>query len=184
MTETTTQPLSRRLLTQLQKIETTRLHFDSALIGFATRLLFASVLLRYFWSSALTKLDGFGLSLNAYAQIFPRQMEAAGYDVSALGPLAHVIVAAGTFAEILLPLLVVIGLFTRLSALAMIGFVIVMTLTDIIGHGVGQPTIGLPFDRFPDALIADQRLIWVWMLAILALTGGGYVSADRALSRR
>ena len=53
------------------------------------RLVFAGVLMVYFWASALTK-TGEGLfgvlqpSLGAYAQIFPRQMEAAGYDVSHL----------------------------------------------------------------------------------------------------
>ena len=45
------------------------------------------------------------------------------------------IVVAGTVAEFILPILIAIGLFTRLAALGMIGFVIVQTLTDLFGHG-------------------------------------------------
>lgn len=185
MTDTSApHPAMNRLWTLLRRVETARISIAPELVGLSGRVVFASVLLHYFWSSALTKLDGFSLSLNAYAQIFPRQVEAAGYDASALGPFAHLVVGAGTLAEFVLPLLVVIGFFTRLSSLAMIGFVIVMTLTDIIGHGVGAEAIGLPFDRFQDAPIADQRLMWIWVLVVLVLSGGGYLSVDRVLEMR
>ena len=65
------------------------------------RFAFAATLAGYFWASALTKLgDGvFGFlspSLNAYAQIFPRAMEAASYDVSQLGWFHWAVVVAGT----------------------------------------------------------------------------------------
>ena len=76
------------------------------------------------------------LSAGAYVQILPKQMEAAGYDPSALGTVDHLVVYAGTYAEIVLPVLVVAGLFTRLAALGMIGFIAVMTWTDITAHGV------------------------------------------------
>lgn len=154
------------------------------MLGLSARIVFASVLAGFFWASAMTKLDGFGLSANAYVQILPRQMEQAGYDPSALGLFAHVIVLAGTLAEFLLPLLIILGLLTRPAALAMIGFVAVMTLTDIAGHGVGPETIGRAFDRQPDSPIMDQRLLWVWLLAVLAASGGGWLSLDRLLFGR
>ncbi len=152
-------------------------------IGASARAVFASVLAGYFWASGLTKLDGFGLSANAYIQIFPRRMDAAGYDPSALPALAHLVTAAGTAAEFALPLLIVLGLFTRAAAVGMLGFVAVMTLTDIAGHGIGPETIGAPLDRDPAAVVWDQRLLWAWLLGTLALTGAGPLSADRALGK-
>ena len=165
----------------LRRIEETELPRGVGLLGLGTRLVFASVLLRFFWSSALTKIDGFGLSLNAYAQIFPRKMEALGYDPSQLAAPYHFIAAFGTIAEFVLPLFILIGLFTRLSSLAMIGFIGVMTLTDIYGHGLTAETIGGFFNRFQDEVIADQRLLWVWMLIVLGVIGGGKVAVDRLL---
>ena len=108
------------------------------------RFVFAAVLLVYFWGSALTKLgDGplglFRPSSGAYVQIFPKAMEAAGYDASALGLWHWVVVVAGTSAEFLLPALLLIGLCTRLAALGMLGFVAVQTLTDLFGHGDATP---------------------------------------------
>lgn len=172
-------PLIARLLT----LQTAPLPFGAELQGLLARLTFAATLAGYFWQSALTKIDGFGLSVNAFAQIFPRQFEAAGYDASAMGLLAHLVVLAGTAAEFVLPLTVITGFLTRLSALGMIGFIVVMTLTDLFGHGVGPETIGALFDRHPDAPIADQRLLWLWVLASLTLSGGGYLSVDRLLGR-
>ncbi|MDO6586764.1 DoxX family membrane protein [Salipiger sp. 1_MG-2023] len=170
------------MIAQLHRIETARI--DAApLIGLSARLVFGAVLAGYFWASARTKLDGLTLSPNAYAQVFPRQLEATGYDPSALPFLAHVITAAGTAAEFVLPLLLLLGLFTRLSAVAMLGFLAVMTLTDLYGHGVGPETIGAPFDRDPAAPLWDQRLLWAWLLGVLALSGGGALSLDRQLPR-
>lgn len=154
------------------------------------RLTFAATLLVYFWASASTKL-GDGLlgvlrpSTGAYAQIFPRQFEAVGYDASQLGILHWLVTIAGTWAEFLLPLLIVLGLFTRLAALGMAGFVIVQSLTDLYGHGgiAHAETLGAWFDRMPDAVILDQRLMWMMILMTLILKGGGWLSLDRALLR-
>ena len=46
------------------------------------------------------------------------------------------LVYAGTYAEFILPILVVIGLFGRLSALGMIGFIVVQSYVDVAFHGV------------------------------------------------
>ena len=111
-----------------------------------------------------------------------RAVEAAGYDVSQLGALHWLVVTAGTWAEFLLPLCIVIGLFTRFAALGMIVFIIVQSLTDIFGHGVGGSDLGRWFDAAPDALILDQRSLWVALLSVLLFLGAGPLSADRALS--
>jgi putative oxidoreductase len=154
------------------------------------RFLFAALFLMYFWVSGLTKLgDGFwGLfspSVGAYAQIFPRAMEAAGYNSSELSVIHTLVVLAGTWAEFLLPFLIVIGGLTRLSALGMIGFVIVQTLTDLYGHGALEETstVGAWFDKAPDAAILDQRALWVFLLLVLVVKGAGPLSLDRLLFR-
>ena len=152
------------------------------------RFIFAAVLLIYYWNSGLTKLgDGFlGFlfpSDGAYIQIFPKAVEAAGYDFSQLGTFHWLVVVAGTWAEFLLPLAIVIGLFTRLAALGMIGFVAVQTLTDLYGHGgiAHEGTLGAWFDRMPDSIVLDQRAFWVFVLLYLVFRGGGPLSVDRLL---
>ncbi|MEM8593084.1 MAG: DoxX family protein [Pseudomonadota bacterium] len=160
---------------------------STAILTTAARLIFAGVLLMYFWNSALTKTgEGiFGFlapDAGAYIQIFPKGFEAVGYDVSAFGTYHYLVVVAGTVAEFILPLLIVIGLLTRLAALGMIGFVFVQSATDVVGHGaVAAGTFGAWFDGPSDALIADQRAFWILLLAILVLKGGGPLSLDRVL---
>ncbi len=53
----------------------------------------------------------------AYAQIFPRAFEAAGYDLSALPWHYHLIAVLGMWTEFLLPLMIVLGLRARPAAL-------------------------------------------------------------------
>lgn len=154
------------------------------------RFVFAATLLVYFWKSALTKLgDGvFGFlrpSIGAYTQMFPKQMEAVSYDVSQLGPFHWLIAVFGTWSEFLLPLLVVLGLATRLASLGMIGFITVQSLTDIYGHGATDPqTLGGWFDGAPGGVILDQRMFWVFVLVFLVVKGGGAISGDGLLRRR
>ncbi len=159
---------------------------DDWLLPTAARLVFAAVLLAYFWASALTKLgDGiFTPSVGAYAQIFPRMLEAAGYDASQLGLWPRLIVLAGTWGEFVLPALIVLGLFTRLAAVGMVGFVAMQSVTDIYGHLAGPETIGAWFDRASDAVILDQRAFWVLLFVVLIVKGAGPLSADWALRRR
>lgn len=148
------------------------------------RFAFAAVLLAYFWASALTKFDGvFTPSVGAFAQIYPQAFEAAGYDASRLGLVPHLVVLLGGWAEFVLPLLITLGLFTRIAALGMIGFVTMQSLTDVWGHMVDATTRGAWFDRASDALILDQRALWVVVLLVLALLGGGPLSVDRLLRR-
>ncbi len=149
------------------------------------RLVFAAVLLGYFWASALTKFDApFSPSTGAFAQIYPRLFEASGYDASQLGLLPRLVVLLGGWAEFALPAALVLGLFTRLAALGMIGFVVLQSLTDIFGHLVGPVTLGAWFDRASDAVILDQRALWLVLLLVLVCKGAGPLSLDAPLKRR
>lgn len=155
------------------------------------RLLFAAILLMYFWVSGLTKLGNgaFGIfspSTGAYVQIFPRMMEASGYDTEQFNIFYKLFVLAGTWAEFILPALIVLGLFTRLAALGLIGFVALQSLTDLYGHGGWDDpqVLGAWFDRFPDGVIMDQRALWVFLLLVLVMKGAGPLSFDRALAPR
>lgn len=159
-----------------------------AALPLLARLVFAGVLFMYYWNSGLTKLgDGiFGLltpSSGAYVQIFPKAMEAVGYDTSQLTAFHWAVVTGGTIAEFVLPILIVIGLLTRIAAFGMIGFIVVQSLTDLFGHGgiAHEGTLGAWFDRMSDALILDQRAFWVLCLLILVFKGAGALSADRYL---
>ena len=158
--------------------------------GLAARFAFASVLFWYYFHSGTQKLgDGiFGFinpSLGAYASILPIQMEQVGYDPSALAFFPwHLIVLFGTWGEIILPLLIVIGLFSRIAALGMIVVVFVQSYVDIVGHGLDEPSIGAMFDRLPGAIIYDQRLLWVTILALIVVHGPGKLSVDHLLKRR
>ena len=152
------------------------------------RFSFAAVLLVYFWNSAKTKLgDGvlgvFSPNETAFYQVFPAKTEEFGFDISQFGILEHLVVVAGTAAEFILPLLILIGLCTRLAAVGMAGFVVVQSIVDITGHGVGAKTIGAWFDGPSNALILDQRLLWMVLFAILFIKGAGPLSLDRLLRR-
>ena len=155
------------------------------------RFLFAAVLAVYFWISGLTKVgDGilgiFQPSLGAYAQIFPRVMEQIGYDVDALSLYHWAVVTAGTLAEFILPVLIILGLLTRLSAIGMIGFIVVQSLTDLLGHNKWDDSLvlGAWFDAPSNSLIMDQRSLWVFLLLVLVIKGAGPLSLDRAIGVR
>ncbi|MFQ6550431.1 DoxX family membrane protein [Aestuariibius sp. 2305UL40-4] len=156
----------------------------SAVLPTLARLVFAGVLLVYYLHSAGTKHEGLSLSLGAYAQIYPKAMAAAGFDITQMSAFQTLVVTAGTIAEYVLPILLLVGLLTRLSALGMIGFVLVQTATDIWGHDAGPETIGTWFDRLPDAALADQRALWIMLLLIPVFHGGGPLSLDRLFLRR
>ena len=162
---------------------------DGWFLGLAARLIFSSVLLFFFWGSGLTKLgEGlFGLfnpSIGAYAQIVPPIVEAVGYDISQVAFFPWtLIVIAGTAAEFILPLLILLGLFTRLASIGFIGFIVVMSYVDINFHGVDAATIGAFFDRVHNAEILDQRLLWMLPLLVLITKGPGWLSLDHLLGR-
>jgi putative oxidoreductase len=156
---------------------------DRWFLGLFARLVFLAVLVPYYLNSALTKFDGpFSISDGAYYQIALPAVDAAGGDVSAASFFPWgLMVFLGSYGEIILPLLLVVGLFTRIAALGMIAFIAVQSLTDILVHNVDAGTIGALFDRFPDSVILDQRLLWIFPLAYLVVKGAGMLSLDKLL---
>lgn len=156
-------------------------------MGLAARLIFASVTMFWFLNSAMTKLDGglFSISVGAYAQILPPIAEAAGYDPAQIAFFPwKIIVFLGTYTEFILPVILLIGLFTRAASVAMIGFIVVLSFVDIQFHGLEAASIGALFDRFPNGIVADQRLLWLFPLVYLALKGPGPISVDALLAKR
>lgn len=152
-------------------------------LGLATRLMFSAGLLGFFLGSAYLKVidptvgptslgDWFTLRDAVFIQMAPTAYAEAGYDASALGWPYWAMAYAGTFAEFLLPVLILIGLFTRLAALGMIGFIAVMTLVDVTAHGVDARNI-----------VIVSRLVWVGALFFLVVRGGGWLSVDSLLGR-
>ncbi len=105
------------------------------------------------------------------------------YNVDAFNVLEKFVILAGTWAEFILPVLIVVGLMTRLASIGMIGFIVVQSLTDIYGHGADAMTIGAWFDRASDAHIMDQRTFWVFVLIVLIIKGAGPLSLDVAVKR-
>lgn len=149
-------------------------------LALASRAMFVVLLLPYYLGSALTKIDGVGLSAGAFAQILPPIAEQYLYDTSAIPFFPwHLVVWAGTLAEFVLPILIVVGLFTRLAALGMIGFVVVQTIVDVAFHGAA---LGALANGLPGELI-DQRLLWVFVLGVMVFAGGGLASVDRLIRR-
>ena len=159
---------------------------DGWLLGLLARFTFLVVLLPYYLNSALTK-PGEGLigvltpKAGAFAQILPPIAELYTYNVSAIPFFPwHLIVIAGTVSEFVLPILVVFGFLTRLSALAMIGFIVVQTAVDIVFHGTEA---GAWLDKDPGQIV-DLRLLWIFLLIYLVVQGAGRLSIDGLFSRR
>ncbi len=120
------------------------------LLALAARVAVAAI----FFLSGRTKVDGW-LTVNDSAYTLFREE----YKVPLLSPefAAHM----ATYAEHLFPVLLVLGLFTRLSALALLG------MTAVIQIFV-----------YPDAW--PTHLSWAALMLYLAGRGAGPVSLDRA----
>jgi putative oxidoreductase len=151
------------------------------LVPTLARLSFLAVLFFYFWNSAILKIDGsiFSPSSGAFGQIFPKAAEAVLWDVSQMSFFQRIVIFAGTVAEFVLPILIVVGLLTRLAAFGMIGFIIVQTIVDVTGHGAA---LGSLFDSAQGLI--DQRVIWILLFAVLVFKGAGPISIDALFRKR
>ncbi len=145
------------------------------------RLTFLAVFLVYYWNSAMLKIDGsiFSASAGAFGQIFPKAAEAVLWNVEEMTLFQRLVIFAGTVAEFVLPVLIVIGLFSRLAAIGTIGFIIVQTMVDVAGHGV---KLGAWFDT--SIALIDERTLWVFLLMVIVVKGAGPLSLDRLLGSR
>ena len=137
----------------------------SALAAFAPRVLPDNVLLlvarlgiaSVFFLSGRTKVDGFLTIKDSTYELF-----ASEYALPLIPPELAARLATG--AEHIFPLLLVLGLFTRSSALALLG------MTTVIEIFV-----------YPDAW--PTHLAWAGLLLPLVARGGGGWSLDRLLQR-
>lgn len=160
---------------------------DEWLLGLSARFVFVAVLFVYYWSSAKLKVGAglagfFEVQDGAYYQILSESVvESFNYDIASIPWYLDAVVYMGTYAEFLLPVLIVLGLFTRVAALGMIGFVIVQSIVDITLHGLSPEATGHWFDRFASSEIMDQRLLWILLYAVLVIKGAGKLSLDALL---
>ena len=163
----------------------------SFLMPTLARFVFAALFAVYYWNSALAKIgdDFSGLwqpSARAFAQIYPKLVELPAFDIATAGSFQKAMVLAGTWAELVLPVLIIAGLFTRFAAGGMVVFVAVQTATDLLGHGLidNANSLGAWFDDIPDSIIMDQRALWFMLLLILVFRGAGPLSIDELIKRR
>ena len=125
-----------------------------SLLALAARLSIAGI----FFLSGRTKVEGWLTVSDTAIALFVDE-----YKVPLLPPAlaAHL----ATYVEHLFPVLLVLGLFTRLSALALLGM-----------------TAVIQFFVYPDAW--PTHLSWAVLLLYLAGRGAGALSLDRALRIR
>ena len=111
-----------------------------------------------FWRSGRTKVDGVLTLKESTVWLFEDD-----YALPLLPP--EVAAHLATWAEHLFPVLLVLGLFTRSAALALLGMTLIIQLF-----------------VYPDAWWPVHSL-WVGMLAVLIASGPGRLSADGLLAR-
>jgi putative oxidoreductase len=106
-----------------------------------------------FWASGQTKVEGFALRPETI-DLFRDE-----YRLPLISPELAAPMAA--FAEHLLPVMLVLGLFTRFAALGLIGMTLVIQLL-----------------VYPDAWWA-QHSLWLGLLLVVLVRGPGSLSLDR-----
>ncbi len=114
-----------------------------------------------FWRSGRTKV-----AEESWFQISDTTYELFRTEYSGVPFPADFAAATATGAEHLFPLLLAIGLFTRLSALALLGM-----------------TLVIQFFVYPEAWWPVHSL-WVALALVLIVRGGGRFSLDRLLAAR
>ena len=118
-----------------------------------------------FFFSGLTKWDGFGRLSDGAVYLFTEEFRLHLFGAEVAYPLPTVMAALAGTAEIVLPILLVVGLASRWAGLGLL----VMT-------GVVQLTV-------PDGW-ANFHLPWAAMAATVLVFGPGRASLDFAVSRR
>ena len=142
------------LYTKLTELAAGR--FVEGLALLLTRVALAGV----FWRSGRTKVEEgswFDLTDTTYF-LFENEYSGVPLAADIAAPMA-------TYAETLFPILLVLGLATRFSALALLGM-----------------TLVIQFFVYPDAWWS-VHLLWTAMAAILISRGGGILSADALIAR-
>ena len=112
-----------------------------------------------FWSSGRTKVEGLLTISESTYFLFEEE-----YRLPLVSP--HLAAQLGTYAEHLFPILLVLGLATRLSALALFGMTLVIQIF-----------------VYPDAFLATH-LGWFALALAIATGGPGKISLDYQFFRR
>lgn len=107
-----------------------------------------------FWNSAMTKLDDWNAALTLFSD---------EYKLPLLPPQLAAYLAVSI--ELTMPVLLVLGLATRLAAFVLLGMTIVI---EVFVYPLAWPT----------------HIQWAAMLLVLLCRGPGAASLDRLLSRR
>jgi putative oxidoreductase len=128
----------------------------------------ASLVLRFgiaipFWKSGLTKWDGFGVLSETPILLFENEflLHILGKEYNF--PFPTLMAYASSIGEIVLPILVVLGLFTRFAGLGLLFMTLIIQLT------------------FPDAW--PLHFTWAAMAIGVIYLGGSKVSLDRFLKK-
>jgi putative oxidoreductase len=147
-------------------LKTIRPYYDltawlSSKLPEAAMLFFVRITLAgVFWRSGRTKVeDGSWLTISDTTRTLFEE------DYSAVPLPTELATYTATYAEHLFPILLVIGLFTRLSALALLGMTLVIQIF-----------------VFPEAWWPVHSL-WVALALVLIFRGGGLLSLDALLAR-
>lgn len=124
---------------------------NDSLLSLTARIAIAGV----FLMSGRTKVDGFMTITDSTFELFRSE-----YKLPFIAPeiAAHM----ATYAEHLFPVLLIVGLFSRLSAVALLGMTIVIEVF-----------------VYPDAWAT--HLTWAGLLLVIIAKGAGAVSLDRRL---
>lgn len=129
---------------------------------------FASLALRLgvaipFWKSGLTKWDGFGVLSETPVLLFENEFLLHIFGQEYSFPFPTFMAYASSIGEIILPILVVLGLFTRFAALGLLFMTLIIQLT------------------FPDAW--PLHLTWAAMAIGVVYIGGSRLSLDALLRK-
>ena len=137
--------LAKRILTLREALE----RFPFALLQLAARVSMAAI----FWNSGLTKIASWQTTIALFRQ---------EYKVPVLPPEIAATLAAST--ELSMPVLLVLGLFTRLATLPMLGMAFVIQ------------TFVYPEDWI-------EHLTWATLLLLILTRGPGPIALDALIDR-
>ncbi len=136
--------------------------FDHALarIPEAAGLLFVRIAAaQIFWSSGRSKMDGWFTMRPEIIDLFRDEYQLPLIPPEIAAPMA-------TISEHILPVLLVLGLFSRFAALGLVAM-----------------TLVIQFLVYPDAWW-PQHSLWVALLLVIVIRGGGAWSVDRYVLHR
>lgn len=118
-----------------------------------------------FWRSGLTKWDGFLHLSDSARYLFAEEFRLHVFGREIPYPVPGLFAHLSGIAEVCLPVLLVLGLGTRVAALALLGMTGIIQLTE------------------PDGW-ANFHLPWAAMALALLVYGPGRVALDRLVARR